>query len=202
MQPSPDTRTRILATARELFHGRSYADVGVKEICAIANVPKGSFYHFFPSKQDLAMAVIDDMADDWAHGFVAEAFDRELPALERLDYMVDAAYYWQKAAKDIEGRMPGCLFGNLALEVSTRDDVLRAKLNAVFQKASARFHETLDEAVETGAMAPLNTGATAQAMLAFLEGVILLAKTRNDPDVVLELGPAIKTLRIELTVEN
>ncbi|MCB1792269.1 MAG: TetR/AcrR family transcriptional regulator [Gammaproteobacteria bacterium] len=202
MEPSLDTRTRILSTARELFHGRSYADVGVKEICSIAKVPKGSFYHFFPSKQDLAMAVIDDMAEDWAHGFVAEAFDRDLPPLERLDYMIDAAYYWQKAAKDIEGRMPGCLFGNLALEVSTRDDVLRAKLHAVFQKASARFHETLDEAVEAGVLAPLNTEATAQAMLAYLEGVILLAKTRNDPEVVRILGPAIKTLRIELAAEN
>ena len=193
-----DTRDRILATARELFHGRSYSDVGIKEICDIAKVQKGSFYHFFPSKRDLAMAVIDDMADDWAHGFVAEAFDQNLPPLERLDYMVDAAYYWQKAAKDLEGRMPGCLFGNLALEVSTRDEVLRAKLNAVFDKAAERFHEALEQAVESGAIAPLDTGATASAMLAFLEGVILLAKTRNDPDVVQRLGPAIKTLRIEL----
>ncbi|MES9964442.1 MAG: TetR/AcrR family transcriptional regulator [Candidatus Sedimenticola sp. 20ELBAFRAG] len=202
MNPAIDTRTRILATARELFHSRSYADVGIKEICDIAKVQKGSFYHFFPSKQDLAMAVIDDMADDWAHGFVAEAFDQNLPPIERLDYMVDAAYYWQKAAKDIEGRMPGCLFGNLALEVSTRDDVLRAKLNAVFDKARARFHETLDEAVETGAMPPLDTKATAAAMLAYLEGIILLAKTKNDPDLVLLLGPAIKTLRIELNNPN
>lgn len=202
MSPHADTRTRILATARELFHGRSYADVGIKEICELAEVQKGSFYHFFPSKQDLAMAVIDDMADDWAHGFVAEAFDRELPPLERLDYLVDAAYYWQKAAKDIEGRMPGCLFGNLALEVSTRDDVLRAKLTAVFQKASARFHETLDEAMARGDIPPLDTDATAQAMLAFLEGIILLAKTRNDPEVVRILGPAIKTLRIELGNRN
>lgn len=197
-----DTKSRILATARELFHSRSYADVGIKEICDAASVQKGSFYHFFPSKRDLALAVIDDMADDWAHGFVAEAFDRNLPALERLDYMIDAAYYWQKAAKDIEGRMPGCLFGNLALEISTRDEVLRAKLNAVFDKASARFHETLDEAVELGLMQPLDTAATAQAMLAFLEGVILLAKSRNDPEVVRVLGPAIKTLRIELGREN
>ncbi|MES9843584.1 MAG: TetR/AcrR family transcriptional regulator [Candidatus Sedimenticola sp. 6PFRAG5] len=202
MNPAIDTRTRILATARELFHSRSYADVGIKEICDIAKVQKGSFYHFFPSKQDLAMAVIDDMADDWAHGFVAEAFDQNLPPIERLDYMVDAAYYWQKAAKDIEGHMPGCLFGNLALEVSTRDDVLRAKLNAVFDKARARFHETLDEAVETGAMSPLDTKATAAAMLAYLEGIILLAKTKNDPDLVLLLGPAIKTLRIELNNPN
>ncbi len=202
MKAESDTRNRILATARELFHGRSYADVGIKEICDNSRVQKGSFYHFFPSKQDLAMAVIDDMADDWAHGFVAEAFDQNLPPLERLDYMVDAAYYWQKAAKDIEGRMPGCLFGNLALEISTRDDVLRVKLNAVFAKASSRFHETLDQAMERGDIPPLNTEATATAMLAYLEGVILLAKTRNDPDVVLQLGPAIKTLRIELSNEN
>ncbi len=197
-----DTKARILHVARDLFHGRSYADVGIKEICDLARVQKGSFYHFFPSKQDLAMAVIDDMADDWAHGFVAEAFDRDLPPLERLDYLIDAAYYWQKAAKDLEGRMPGCLFGNLALEVSTRDEVLRAKLNAVFAKASSRFRETLDEAIEQGLIAPLDAEATAQAMLAYLEGMILLAKTRNDPEVIRELGPAIKTLRIELAANN
>lgn len=192
-----DTRTRILATAREMFHSRSYADVGIQEICEGARVQKGSFYHFFPSKHDLAMAVIDDMAGDWAHGFVAEAFDQSLPPLERLDYLIDAAYYWQKAAKDIEGRMPGCLFGNLALEMSTRDDVMRAKLNAVFDRARGKFHATLDEAVQTGALTAMNTEATATAMLAYLEGIILLAKTRNDPDVILVLGPAIKTLRIE-----
>lgn len=160
-----DTRTRILATAREMFHSRSYADVGIQEICEGARVQKGSFYHFFPSKHDLAMAVIDDMAGDWAHGFVAEAFDQSLPPLERLDYLIDAAYYWQKAAKDIEGRMPGCLFGNLALEMSTRDDVMRAKLNAVFDRARGKFHATLDEAVQTGALTAMNTEATATSLV-------------------------------------
>jgi TetR/AcrR family transcriptional repressor of nem operon len=197
MNVESTTRSRILSTARELFHGRSYADVGIKEICDQAQVQKGSFYHFFPSKRDLAMAVIDVMADDWAHGFVAEAFDQQLRPMERLDYLIDAAYYWQKAAKDLEGRMPGCLFGNLALEVSTRDDVLRAKLTAVFDKASTRFRDTLDEAIARGEIAPLDTEATAAAMLAYLEGIILLAKARNEPEIVQVLGPAIKTLRIE-----
>lgn len=198
MKPEANTRTRILAAAREMFHGRSYADVGIQEICEAARVQKGSFYHFFPSKHDLAMAVIDDMADDWAHGFVAEAFDQNLPPVERLDYMIDAAYYWQEASRDMEGRMPGCLFGNLALEMSTRDEVMRAKLIAIFDKAKERFRATLDEAVATGALPAMNTEATASAMLAYLEGIILLAKTRNDPGVILLLGPAIKTLRIEL----
>lgn len=199
MSLETDTRSRILSTAREMFHTRSFADVGIQEICEGARVQKGSFYHFFRSKRDLALAVIDDMAEDWAHGFVAEAFDSRLPPLERLDFMIDAAYYWQKATVDPQGRMRGCLFGNLALEMSTRDDVIRAKLNAVFDKARDRFLTALDEAVALGAVSPLDTEATATAMLAYLEGIILLAKTRNEPEVILRLGPAIKTLRIELS---
>lgn len=198
MKATLDTRQRILSTARELFHGNNYADIGIKQICDAARVQKGSFYHFFPSKRDLALAVIDDMADDWAHGFVHEAFDQNLPPMERLDYLIDAAYYWQKAAKDIEGRMPGCLFGNLVLEVSTRDDVLRAKLSAVFDKTKKRFEQTLIEAVETGAIAPLDTNLTAQAMLSYLEGMILLAKSRNEPELIQHIGPALKGIRIEL----
>ena len=193
-----DSRTRILAAARSMFHARSYADVGIQEICERASVQKGSFYHFFPSKRDLALAVIENMAGDWAHGFIAEAFDENLPPLVRLEYVIDAAYYWQNAAKDIAGRMPGCLFGNLALEISTRDEVMRAKLNAVFDQARDKFRTALEEAAASGAIAPLDAEATATAMLAYLEGVILLAKTRNDPEVILKLGPAIKTLRIEL----
>ncbi len=193
-----DSRTRILTAARSMFHSRSYADVGIQEICESACVQKGSFYHFFPSKRDLALAVIENMAGDWAHGFIAEAFDDALPPMVRLEYVIDAAYYWQNAAKDIAGRMPGCLFGNLALEISTRDEVMRAKLNAVFDQAMDKFRGTLEEAVASGAIAPLDAGATATAMLAYLEGVILLAKTRNDPEVILHLGPAIRTLRIEL----
>lgn len=198
MKSSLDTRDRILATARELFHANNYADIGIKQICEQAQVQKGSFYHFFPSKRDLALAVIENMADDWAHGFVKEAFDQNLPPMERLDYLIDAAYYWQKAARDIEGHMPGCLFGNLVLEVSTRDDVLRAKLAAVFDKTKSRFVETMEQAVAQGAVPALDSDLTAEAMLSYLEGMILLAKSRNDPDVIQRLGPAIKGIRIEL----
>ncbi|MDQ7015746.1 MAG: TetR/AcrR family transcriptional regulator [Gammaproteobacteria bacterium] len=192
-----DTRERILLTARELFHSNNYADIGIKQICELAKVQKGSFYHFFPSKRDLALSVIDSMAEEWATGFVQEAFDPQLLPMERLEYLIDGAYYWQKATKDIDGRMPGCLFGNLALEVSTRDDVLRARLSAVFEKIQRKFAQTLVEAVQTSAIEPLNTDLTAQAMLAYFEGIILLAKSRNDPDVIQQLGGAIKSIRIE-----
>jgi TetR/AcrR family transcriptional repressor of nem operon len=83
--------------------------------------------------------------------------------------------------------------------MSTRDDVMRAKLNAVFDNAKDRFRIPLDQAVESGALTAIDTEATASAMLAYIEGVILLAKTRNEPEFILQLGPAIKTLRIELS---
>jgi len=193
-----DTKSRIINSARELFHNRSYGDVGVKQICDQAKIQKGSFYHFFPSKRDLALEVIELVSNDWANGFIAEAFDPDLPPIDRLDNVIFAAYYWQKAAKNIEGHMPGCLFGNLVLEMSTRDDILRSKLNAVFSRAKGKFRETLEQAVETGALAPLDIEASSEAMLAYLEGIILLAKSRNDPEVINNLGSAIKTLRIEI----
>lgn len=198
MSNSNNTRERIIKVAKTRFHNRSYADVGIREICDLAAIQKGSFYHFFPSKRDLVLVVIDEFADDWANGFVAEAFDPELPAMERIENVIDAAFYWQKSNKSQSGQMPGCLFGNLALEISTQDDVLRAKLNAVFTTAKDRFKDTLDEAIELGAIAPLDSQLTSEAMLAYLEGMILLAKTKNDPDVIYRLGPALKNIRIEL----
>lgn len=198
MPATQNTRDRIIDVAKERFHARGYADVGIKEICDNANIQKGSFYHFFPSKEDLALTVIDEFATDWADGFVAEAFDPKLDPMERIDFLIDAAYFWQKSVKEKNGRIPGCLFGNLALEMSTKNDVLRAKLNAVFTKAKSRFRDTLEEAVAKNDIKPLNTELTAEAMLAYLEGMILLAKSENDPEVLYKLGPAIKTIRIEL----
>lgn len=199
MNTSTDTRSRIIAAAKPRFHSRSYANVGIQEICESAGVQKGSFYHFFPSKRDLVLAVIDEFADDWANGFVAEAFDPALPPMERIDYLIDAAYFWQKSIKQAHGRMLGCLFGNLTLEVSTQDDILRAKLLAIFSQAKTRFKESLEQAVAAGTIPRLDASLTAEAMLAYLEGVILLAKAQNDPELLYRLGPAIKTLRVEAT---
>ncbi|HTO08336.1 MAG TPA: helix-turn-helix domain-containing protein, partial [Myxococcota bacterium] len=59
MGRTSDARERLIDEASRLFHARSYESVGVQELCDAAEVNKGSFYHFFPSKEDLAAAVID-----------------------------------------------------------------------------------------------------------------------------------------------
>ncbi len=59
MNSAIDTQQRILDSARELIHSRSYADVGVAAICEYAGVKKGQLLPFFPSKRDLTLAVLD-----------------------------------------------------------------------------------------------------------------------------------------------
>jgi AcrR family transcriptional regulator len=59
MPDEPGTRERIVRSAARLFLTRSYATVGIADVCAAADVHKGSFYHFFPAKADLGRAVVD-----------------------------------------------------------------------------------------------------------------------------------------------
>ena len=59
MGRTSDARERIVRAATRLFLTRSYHAVGIDELCAAADVGKGSLYHYFSSKSDLAKAVID-----------------------------------------------------------------------------------------------------------------------------------------------
>ncbi len=67
MMRKTDTRQQILDTASVLFHSRSYADVGIAAVCDQAGVSKGSFFHFFHSKRDLALAVMDQFRGNRSH---------------------------------------------------------------------------------------------------------------------------------------
>ncbi|MCO6411340.1 MAG: TetR family transcriptional regulator C-terminal domain-containing protein [Thiogranum sp.] len=191
------TRQRIIASARDLIYSRSYADVGVAEICERAAVKKGSFYHFFPSKQELSLAVIDDMRVLMEDRILIPAFARDLPPLQRLQRFADNLYAYQRDTSATGGRLLGCPFGNLALEMATGDDSIRRKLESVFAGIQARLEHVLEEALASGEIdAGVDLPATAQAMLAYFEGVLMMAKTANDPELIRKLAPAFTRIRI------
>ena len=196
MEQARDTRQRLLDCALQLFYSRSYADVGVQEICQTAGVKKGSFYHFFPSKRDLALAALDSSWDDFRGSLLAAAFHPDIPPLQRITRLLERVYQHHKAMKEQCGRVLGCPYGNLAGEMSTQDEALRAQLNRIFRELEAPLAAALDEAVTAGDLQPLDTVATAAAMVAYLEGLTLMAKTRNDPEIIPKLGPAILGLAV------
>ena len=193
------TRQRLLDTAQKLFYARSYEDVGVQEICQEAGVKKGSFYHFFPSKRDLTLAILDESWKRYRETMLAQVFARDLPPLKRIERLLDSQYRHHKAVKDDTGQVLGCPYGNLAGEMSTQDEVIRERLKRIFRDLEAPIEEVLDEAMAAGDLAELDSRATAGAMVAYLEGLTLMAKTWNDPEVVRTLGPAMLKLAVPVT---
>jgi TetR/AcrR family transcriptional repressor of nem operon len=188
-----------LDTAQKLFYARSYEDVGVQEICQEAGVKKGSFYHFFPSKRDLTLAILDESWKRYRETMLAQVFARDLPPLKRIERLLDSQYRHHKAVKDDTGQVLGCPYGNLAGEMSTQDEVIRERLKRIFRDLEAPIEEVLDEAMAAGDLAELDSRATAGAMVAYLEGLTLMAKTWNDPEVVRTLGPAMLKLAVPVT---
>jgi TetR/AcrR family transcriptional repressor of nem operon len=191
-----DTRQRLIDSARSLIYARSYADVGVQAICEHAHVKKGSFYHFFPSKKDLTLAVLDHLYIEFKSGLIGKAFATDIPPMQRFLRMAEMVYRFQQQVADSTGHILGCPFGNLSTELSSQEEEIRQKISEIFDRFQEVTRQTLQEAVEAGDIGDIDIDATAEAMYAYLEGVMLMAKTRNDAGMIKVLGPAVADIRI------
>jgi TetR/AcrR family transcriptional repressor of nem operon len=180
MGRTSDARPKILQAGRELMARRGYTALGVAEICATAGVPKGSFYYFFDSKQALAAAVIEE---HWAtqRAQWAELLGGDKPPLERLRDLFDATTEVQRTAQKETGAVTGCLFGNLALELSTQDSAIRDRLQEIFEEQITMVTAVVDLARQHGDTQITDTHEAARALVAQLEGMVLFAKLLNDP---------------------
>lgn len=182
-----DARTRLIQAAKRLTYAHGYNAVGVKEICEQAGVNKGSFYHFFPSKRDLLLAVIDSHTE-WLGGVVEQAADPQLPPLERIHRLFLLVGEFDEEIKQRGGHTIGCPFGNLAAELNSQDPVIRKKLAGVFEAGVAFVEQQLLEASERGDLQVGDAQSAAQAIFAYLEGLQLLASTKDAPELVRELA--------------
>lgn len=198
MGRTSDARERILEAGARLFGQRAYSAIGVSEICMEASVPKGSFYYFFPSKQALVLAVVDEhwvqQRGDWTTILNAPG-----PLVDRLRTLFEATAQVQRDALVGTGSVTGCIFGNLALEVSGQDDPVRTRVQEIFDEQIDLIEETIRGA-GTGTAGAISGDprATAKAIVAQLEGLVLFAKLFNDPTQLDQLWQnSLSLLRLE-----
>jgi TetR/AcrR family transcriptional regulator, transcriptional repressor for nem operon len=183
-----DARERLIGAAKEVIYANSYEAVSVDELCAAAGVHKSSFYHFFSSKQDLVLVALESQWQRFEELILRPSFSTQLPPQEQLMRFFDLVWEGQQMQKQTSGHMRGCPIGNLTLEMSTQNEVIRARLEWMFQQWLRYFERLLREAKEQGIVAEtLDSAVTAQALLAYFEGVVLLAKGRNDPALIATL---------------
>lgn len=119
------SRTKLLETGQHLFRTKSYADTGIAEVLSTANVPKGSFYHYFPTKEDFGIAVAQHYHDDQMATARRMLGDTDYVPLERLRRFFD------KAASDMAGfgYAQGCLMCNLTTELADERPAFQAELD-------------------------------------------------------------------------
>jgi AcrR family transcriptional regulator len=130
-------RQRILDTAYELFSHRGIRAVGVEEVIRRADVAKATLYRHFPSKDDLALAFLEQREDRWTRQLVeAGARERGTTAEERLLAIFDVFHDWFQQ-DDFEG----CSFINVLLETANREHPVG--------KASAQYLENIRTIVRT-----------------------------------------------------
>ena len=180
-----DAREKILDAAHELIELRGYSGLGVAEICKAADVPKGSFYYFFESKEALALTVIDERWADqertWSRILTGEA-----APLQRLRLLFEETEAAQLAGQQSCGTVSGCLFGNLTLEMSNHTEAVRKRLQEIFEAQVDLVTPVIAEALERNEIAVADPHEAARSVVAQLEGQVLFAKLYNNTQL---LGP-------------
>jgi TetR/AcrR family transcriptional repressor of nem operon len=183
-----------LDAADELMYERGYEAVGVQELCERAGVKKGSFYHWFPSKAALAVAMLDA---SWmrtrAHIF-DPAFGPAIAPLDRFDRLGELLVAHHERVRDQQGAVLGCRFGNFAAELSTRDTTVQARLADVFADMRELFKDAISDAMQTGEIPPVDAWEASAAVLAHMEGLLLVAKAGNEPGLVARFGADVRAL--------
>src|SRR5437762_8642015 len=112
-----DAKQRLMEAVRELIWAGSYGSTTIDQICEKAGVKKGSFYYFFDSKADLALAALEE---SWKHKRVEldAIFSPTVPPLERFRKFCEHNYRLQADIQAACGTVLGCPLFSLATEVS------------------------------------------------------------------------------------
>ena len=190
-----DAKQRLIEAAKNVVFTHSYEGVSVDELCAAAGVNKSSFYHFFSSKQELVLAAVESQWQWFEQTVLAPTFSDHLPPQEQLLRFFDLTLERQCEQKQTTGSMGGCPAGNLTLEMSSQDEVIRARIEQFFRRWLTYFEQMLLNAKERRLVpSTLDTALIAQALLAYFEGVMLLAKGRNDPSLIATLRTGVLSL--------
>ncbi len=156
---------------------RGYHDLGIQPLLTATDVPKGSFYHHFESKEDFALQVVDLYMADVHAGLDACLGDESRPPLERVRAFFEASRDKYRR----EGYL-GCLLGGLGQELSGVSEVFRGKVDWCLSEIARRISACLEQASRQGELpAGTDPRALADLLVDCWEGAALRCRLLRDP---------------------
>ena len=179
-------RQRLVDAAASLFHRSGYHAVGVNDLCRAADVRKGSFYHFFESKEALALAAIEHQRNGTIRDVLEPCFADDVPPADRIRRYFDVLAEFNDSQMGEIDVFLGCPFGNMSAEIGNGEELIAGAVTQALATIRDYFEACLADARADGADIDVALGA--DALLAFMEGVVLIARSRRDPDEIRRLG--------------
>jgi TetR/AcrR family transcriptional repressor of nem operon len=173
------TKERLLDAAQRLMLAKGFEATTVDEICDAAKLTKGSFFHYFESKEQLAKEVLERFCSCTRQAAQENCSDQRDPLRRVYDY-ID----WMIRMSREQG-IQGCLLGTFAQELSGTHPQIRSCCDKEFSKWSQCIQRDLDEAKAAHApRAALDTQSLADHFIGIMEGSLILAKAKQDPKVI------------------
>ena len=180
-----DTRNDIIKVGMELISTQGYSATGIGAVLQLAKVPKGSFYHYFPSKEAFGLAVIDRFAEGYERFVCAFLQEPGVAPLERLRNYLDAVA--QAVGLEEDGCVRGCLIGNLGQELAAQNETFRLRLEEIFNDWLKHLATILDQAQSAKEVdAGLDSRCMAGVVLSGLQGALLRSKVQRSAQPIRE----------------
>ncbi|UGX87030.1 TetR/AcrR family transcriptional regulator [Phyllobacterium meliloti] len=171
-----DTRAVLIDEGLKALLSHGYEGAGIGPILKSAGVPKGSFYHFFASKEEFASAVVGSYTEGNQTVRTQLLTDESKSPLQRLR----AYFEYHEQVYASENPIGGCLLGNLAQSIAVHSDVLRQELHRAFAAWQRDFQQVLREAREQGELpSHLDPDETAAFFIDAYEGALVRMKTEG-----------------------
>ena len=174
------TKQELLAAAQELMLTKGYTASSVDEVCTLAGLTKGSFFHYFESKEDLGMALAERFHAAMREGIQSAPFLQMSDPLDRVLGYVDLLI-----AKSHNPRLArGCLLGTFVQELSETHPKIRDACAACFDEQADWLTAELEEAkARHTPHATWSSRSVAEHLIAVAQGALILAKAQCDAKV-------------------
>ena len=172
-QPYADTRGQLIRSGIELLTRQGVSGISLEDILKLAEVPKGSFYHYFASKDALVAAALNGYADYFTAKLDKHLSNPDLMPLARLAAFVD------DACRGVERYefTRGCLVGNLGQEVGCLNEALHLRLEAILQEWEGALCVCLEASCAAGELSSdADCPELSHAFWVGWEGAILRAR--------------------------
>ena len=183
MGRTSDANERLMDAALDLIWEESYGAVTIDDICKRADVKKGSFYYFFKSKSELAVAALERLWEQSWKPRLDNVFSPSADPLTRLTAYLTSVYEKQVEVKKQHGKVLGCPVVSMGSETSTGDNEINLKIRELLSRKRRYYESAIRDAVAEGLIAPCDPAEKTMAFAALIEGCICQARIMNDPEV-------------------